>query len=166
LRCCGRDFEDYDRVINLPNVDNKFYRNIRIINNCPVCGALLAELQYYNPVKEHFEYIKPERKHVAEWIRVFERENYVEKLYIEDDSGSNSDMNWVSGRQTRKSQFAIDFNGVERLVRTSDPKVFEDYRAKDLLYFINDLRGKKTLVKKKKKRTSLKKKTTKRKKKK
>jgi len=146
LKCCGREIDVFDRVIDLYDVDNMINRKIRIVN-CSVCGALLAELQYYNCKKEFYEYIRPKRKHVAEWIKTFEQEKYLEKALEESEFGTLSDMNWVSGTQTKQSEFAIDFNKVARLVRTTDVEVFEKYRENNLLYHNNDVYGLKTCLK-------------------
>jgi len=94
LKCCGREINKFDRIIYLYDQENKSGRQIRILNECPVCGAFLAELQYFDTVKGHLVFERPKRKHTVEWLKTFLREKYIENVIEEVKYGTMANMTW------------------------------------------------------------------------
>lgn len=145
MRCyCNTMIEDVERRINLYDTTKEINRRI-YVTTCPKCGEPNAELFWFDVIRGYEDSFKPKKKHRAAWLKKYEEEPYTE-IVDEPDQGSYSNMNWIKGTRTKNSEFAVDFNDIVRLVRTTSKKIFNTYRKNNLLYFTKDFQGEKTLV--------------------
>jgi hypothetical protein len=146
MKCCNIEVKEYSKKMYLLDTA-KYTDRIIYIGYCanPKCRTKVAELVQYNQTTERYEREKPKRKDVDAWIRAYENEPYRENIE-EPKFGPYANMNWVNGVTTKDSEFAVDFNNIIRLVKTTKIKIFKEYKRNNLLYFNKDFEGGRTLV--------------------
>lgn len=117
IYCCGV-YHTPNRVI-IPAETNLFKDRRLEILICPKCNSLIAELTQFSLVNNKYEKVRPKRKKTFEFINSIENGEWREEII---KYGTKSNAAFVYGvneedREGNINQFAVDFNGVKKLVK-------------------------------------------------
>ena len=138
MECCNREIPKSELTEDFYLLDTKKYSDRHVtVGYCtnPKCKAKKAQLLQYNRQQKRYEREKPKkRKDIDDWVKALKSEPYRDTLK-EVEFGSYADMNWNNGEQTEDSEFAVDFNLIKRLVKTTNKEFFKEYKRNNLLYF-------------------------------
>ncbi len=117
IYCCGGYYNPSRTVLIAPDFK---YRDRKLeILICPKCSALIACLTQYNIETGKYEVVRPKRKKTANFIKKLEAGNWSE---IKIKYGTREKAGFVYGinKEFKNGvihQYAIDFNGVKKLVK-------------------------------------------------
>ena len=118
IYCCGA-YHTPNRVIIPADTFNYTNRKLEILI-CPNCNSLVAELTQFSLLKQEFERIRPKRKKTFQFINSIENGEWSEEEFIKYGTKSNAAFIYGVNEEDRKGnikQFAVDFNGVKKLVK-------------------------------------------------
>lgn len=122
LKCCNRVCQLIEEV-DLRDVIGKTHR-LLIVGRCrnPKCGALRAQILYYDTTQKRFVYETIKSSNVKRTIEELKNNPFytIEK----DKRGSFQNQNWIFGQTKYKQEkegvfiehWACNFNGEKRLV--------------------------------------------------
>ena len=121
IYCCGVYHTPVRTVFIEPNFDYKD-RKLEVLV-CPVCGALKAVLTQFNTKTLQYEKYIPPRKKTSEFISKMQSENWFE---VKIKCGTKGRAGFIFGinkeyKNGEIKQFASDFNGEKKLVKTIQP---------------------------------------------
>ena len=116
--CCGLYHEPFKTVFVAPDFNFRD-RKLEILY-CPRCGALVAELTQFNIKEQKYELYRPNRKKTSKFLKSIEAGKWQE---IKVKYGVKGSAGFVYGvnrehKNGKIYQYAVDFNGEKRLVRT------------------------------------------------
>ena len=124
IYCCGA-YHSPTRVIIPANTVNYTNRKLEILI-CPNCGALIAELRQYSLSSQQIEIIRPKRKKTFKFINSIEKGEWDEEI-IKYGTKSNASFVFGVNEEDKKGniyQYAVDFNGVKKLVKVIERNLY------------------------------------------
>lgn len=117
IYCCGAYHTALKTVFLIPDFK---YRDRKLeILVCPICGALVAVLTQFNIKTEKYETFRPNRKKTSKFIKDIESGKWQE---IKVKYGTKERAGFIYGvnkelKNGKICQYAVDFNGVKKLVK-------------------------------------------------
>lgn len=125
LKCCNKAVQILEQI-DLYNTKNQTHR-ILVIGRCknPNCGALKAQIVYYDKNLGKFVYENIKSKEIANTIKTIKENPELKLSDLDEKDGSYSKLHWIYGQTKIKKEngkeyledWAIDFNGEKKLVR-------------------------------------------------
>ena len=128
LKCCNKNVQIIEEI-DLFDTKDQTHRFL-VIGRCqnPNCGALKAQIIYYDIKQNKFIYEKIKNKELAYTIKTLKQNPFLKVSDLEVNSINYSNINWIYGltKITKEKNiryledWAIDFNGTKKLVRKKE----------------------------------------------
>ena len=124
LKCCNKNVQIIEEI-DLLDTTNQTHRFL-VIGRCknPNCGALKAQMIYYDELKKAFTYENIKGKNLAEKIKTLRNNPKLKIIDLNELKGSFNNCHWIYGSTRLNNGYiedwAIDFNGTRTLVRKKE----------------------------------------------
>lgn len=123
LKCCNKVCQIIEEI-DLLDIIGKTHR-LLIIGRCknPKCGALKAQILYYDTVLNKFIYKNIKSKNIKKTINEI-KNNPLMSIITKDKQGSYQNQNWIYGKTINRKEgsttyiehWAYNFNGEKKLI--------------------------------------------------
>ena len=124
LKCCNRNVQIIEEIDLLDTKDQT--HRFLVVGRCknPNCGALKAQIIYFDESKQAFTYENIKGKELAEKIKTLKNNPTLKITDLNECKGSFANTHWIYGQTKLKDGYledwAIDFNGTRTLVRKKE----------------------------------------------
>lgn len=124
LKCCNRNVQIL-KTINLFDTITKTHR-VLTVGRCknPNCGALRAQILYYDVNKGKFIHETIKKKDVQKTIQMLQQEPYITDTSDGSKQGSYGNQHWIYGKTVEREIegekflyfYSINFNGEKTFI--------------------------------------------------